>query len=294
VKLIRPATITETLLASSTVPETDHAVWSSVTTYALAARVIKAHRIWESTQASNTNHDPETAGVSWWIDAGPTNRWGMFDNVIGTATTASGSITVELEPGRIDALALLQIDASTADISMDVGGDTVFFRSFSLIDDSEITDWYMYFFEEIRPKDYLVIDDLPVFGEAVTTITLTKPAGTVSCGLCIVGMQSDIGGTRISPSLGINDYSKKTVDEFGNATFVQRSFSKRMSVQLVFNNSEIDRIHSVLSAVRATPAVWIGSDKYSSMLIYGFYRDFEVNIAYVNLSYCTLNIEGII
>jgi hypothetical protein len=107
-------------------------------------------------------------------------------------------------------------------------------------------------------------------------------------------MQSDIGGTRISPSLGINDYSKKDVDEFGNATFVQRSFSKRMGVKLVFNNSEIDRIHSVLSAVRATPVVWIGSEKYSSMLIYGFYRDFEVDVAYVNLSYCTLNIEGMI
>jgi hypothetical protein len=127
-KLIRPTAVSDTNLVSSTVPETDHAAWSSGTTYALAARVIKAHRIWESTQASNTNHDPQTAGISWWVDMGPTNRWGMFDTVVGTETTATGSITLVLEPGRIDALALLQLDAATVTVNMTLAGDTVFWR----------------------------------------------------------------------------------------------------------------------------------------------------------------------
>jgi hypothetical protein len=293
-KLIRPTAVSDTNLVSSTVPETDHAAWSSGTTYALAARVIKAHRIWESTQASNTNHDPQTAGLSWWVDMGPTNRWGMFDTVVGTETTATGSITIVLEPGRIDALALLQLDAATVTVNMTLAGDTVFSRSISLIDDALITDWFMYFFDPIRPRDYVVITDIAVFGEATTTITISRPTGDVSCGLCVVGQQSDLGGTMLHPSLGINDYSKKVTDDFGNTSLVPRSFSKRMGAKLILNNSEVDRVHSVLSAHRALPIVWIGSDQYSSMLVFGFYRDFEVDIAYVNYSYCTLNIEGMI
>ena len=43
-KLIRPNTINDAALVSSTVAETDHPVWSSATTYALGARVIKVER----------------------------------------------------------------------------------------------------------------------------------------------------------------------------------------------------------------------------------------------------------
>lgn len=293
-KLIRPNAISDAALVSSSVSETDHPAWSSVTTYALGAHVIKGHRIWESVQATNLNHDPQTAGVAWWVDIGPTNRWAMFDEKVGTLTTAATSLSVTLFPGRIDAIALLQVVASTATITMHIGAVEVYTRTISMIDDSIVTDWFGYFFEPIRPKDYVLLTDLPVYGEATITITLSKPSGDVSCGMCIVGQQSDIGGTLRSPSLGINDYSKKTIDDFGNTTLVERSFSKRMSAKLVLNNTDVDRVHAVLSAVRAVPVVWIGSSNYSSMLVFGFFRDFEIDIAYLTFSYCTLNIEGMI
>lgn len=293
-KLIRPITINDARLVSSTRAEDDYAAWSAVTTYALGDRRIKAHRIWESVQGSNLNHDPETDGVSWWADMGPTNRWGMFDEKVGTVTSAAGSLTVVLAPGRFDSLALLQVSAASASISMSVGAEVVYEYTESLIDDSEITDWHQYFFEPIRPKDYVLLTNLPIYGEAETTITLTQNSGDVSIGMSIVGMASDVGGTLKSPSLGINDYSKKSTDEFGNTTLVQRSFSKRMGVKLMVDNSEVDRIHAALSAIRAIPVVWIGSKQYSSMLIYGFFRDFDIDVAYSSFSYCTLNIEGMI
>lgn len=293
-KLIRPSTINDAALVSSTVAETDHAAWSSAITYALGALVIKNHRIWSSAQASNTNHDPATSGVSWWVDTGPTNRWAMFDDKVGTLTTATETMVVTLAPGRIDSVTLLQVVASTVTIEMTVGAGLVYLRSFSLIDDSTVTDWFGYFFDPIRPKDYVLAMDLPVYGEAETTITFDKPSGDVSCGMCIVGQQSDVGGTLASPSVGINDYSKKVTDDFGYTSVVERSFSKRMGAKLILSNGEIDRVHSVLSSVRAIPVVWVGTDQLSAMLIFGFFRDFEIDIAYATFSYCTLNIEGMI
>lgn len=293
-KVIRPTTINDSRLVSSTVAEDDYAAWSSATSYALGARSIKAHRIWESSQASNTNHDPETSGPTWWVDIGPTNRWGMFDEKVGTVTTATDELTVVIAPGRFDSLALLQLSAASVTITMTVGAEVVYEHTESLIDDSEITDWYQYYFEPIRPKDYLLLMDIPIYGEAETTITLTKNSGTVSIGMCIVGMQSDVGGTLNGVTLGINDYSKKSTDDFGNTTLVQRSFSKRMGAKLMVDNSEVDRVHAALSSLRSVPAVWVGYGRYSSMLVYGFFGTFEIDVAYASFSYCSLNIEGMI
>ena len=290
-KMIRPTSVTDSILTSSSVAENEFSAWSSATTYSLDQQVIKSHRIYKSLQASNTNHDP-ISSPTWWLDIGPTNRWAMFDNAVGTLTTASGSITVTLAPGRVDSVALIGVDASTVVVEM-TNGTTVYSKTVPMIDDSSVTDWYLYFFEPVRTKDYVVLTDLPVIGEASITVTISKSSGNVSCQALIVGMKSEIGGMLSSPSIGIVDYSRKSTDDFGVTTLVQRSFAKKLDCKLILDNSEVDRVVSALSSVRATPIVWVGSDRFSTMVVYGFFRDFSIDIAYARNSYCSLNIEGL-
>ena len=97
-RLIRPTTLTDAMLTSSTAPETDYPAWSSVTAYTVGARVIltATHRRYEALAAS-TNVSPSTDPTKW-LDLGPTNRWAMFDARVGTATSraragASTSLT---------------------------------------------------------------------------------------------------------------------------------------------------------------------------------------------------------
>ncbi len=292
-KVIRPNTIGDAQLVSCTIPETDHAAWSSGTTYALGDKVIKAHERWESLQASNTNHDPESS-PTWWSELGPTNRWAMFDEKVWTISSAADTFSVTVAPGRCDALAMVNVVASTVDVEMVVDSEVVYSRTVSMVDEVSITDWYQYFFEPIKPHNYLLLTDLPIYGDAEITVTLTASPGTPSVGVLVFGMQSDLGGTAPSPTMGINDFSVKSTDDFGNTTLVRRAYSKRLATRLIFNNTELDRVYDVLTSLRAAPVIWIGSDRYSSMVIYGFYRDFEVDIAYAQISYCTLNIEGLI
>lgn len=293
-KKISPTPITDDRLVSSSVPENDFGVWESSYTYSAGQTVIKGHRIWESVQSANLNHDPETSLAGWWLDIGPTNRWSMFDDVVGTSTSAEEVINVTLQPGRIDSLALMQLNAAMATITQRVGVEVVREITVSLINDDDMGDWFEYFFSPIEQKDSLVITDLAVYGESTIEINLTKNAGVVSCGICIVGLKDDLGGTLASPSVGINDYSRKSVDEFGRTSLVQRDFSKRGSFRMVVDNVDVDRVFRRLASSRATPAVWVGSQKYSPVLIYGFFKDFEIDIAYERFSYCTLNIEGMI
>ena len=52
----------------------------------------------------------------------------------------------------------------------------------------------------------------------------------------------------------------------------------------------------VLAEVRATPCAWLGVDVagFDPLTVYGFYKDFSIDIAYFYTSRCNLEIEGLI
>lgn len=95
-----PVKITGPMLHATDVPEADYDVWSAGTTYALGARVIKDHVIWESAQASNLSHDPATAGAAWWLKVSATNRWKLFDFEQVTTTQQATAMYYEIDPGQ--------------------------------------------------------------------------------------------------------------------------------------------------------------------------------------------------
>lgn len=127
----------------------------------------------------------------------------MFDQALGTSTSATGSIEVALDAGDIRATALLDVVGTTVrvrkagyDRTLPVAGGTLTFL------------------------------DLPA-GSGQVTVTITG-GGTVSVGTLLVGRVLGLGITEASPSAGITDYSRKEVDEFGAVAIVQRAWAKRM------------------------------------------------------------------
>lgn len=293
-KLISPTKITDARLVSSSIPENDWGVWEAATTYWQGARIIRDHRIWESVQAGNLNRDPLTAPAGWWLEVGATNRWAMFDASVGSRSRAEAQIAITLAPGRADSLILLDLDAATVTVTQRAGADVISQRTVATIDNSAIADWAAYFFDPLYQADFVAITNLPVFGESTLEISIAKFSGEVSCGVCVVGLSADLGKTLVSPSVGINDYSRKVTDDFGNTSLVRRDFAKRQSARMVVPNNDVDRVFRTLAAARATPAVWVGGAEYSALILYGWFRDFEVDIAYASASYCSLTIEGMI
>ena len=294
-KIIRPITIDDSKFISSSLPETDFAAWSSATTYAVADKVIKAHRIWQSVQASNLNHDPETSGVSWWADVAPTNQRAMFDGRVSTRSIGTNSITVVLRPGRINSLALFNVDAAQVEFTMTVGGEIIRQRTISMFDPSVVNSWSTYFYEPIRQRRDMVLTDIPVFGEAEITITLSRTSGTVACGMLVVGLVSDLGKILSGAKISINDFSKVVDDGYGGLYLQQGEWAKRAEVKLVLPSSEVDRVQYQLADYRATPLAWIGAGgKFQSLLIFGKYDSFDVDIEYTDISYCSITIRGLI
>lgn len=68
-----------------------------------------------------------------------------------------------------------------------------------------------------------------------------------------------------------------------------------MSVRMMVENFALNNLQRTIADLRATPCVWVGVDNagYAPLTIFGFYRDFSIDVAYPTKSYCNLEIEGL-
>lgn len=295
-KVIKPTTMTSGALVSTTATETVLA-WNSATSYALNDRALltSTNLIYACIQTPCVNKDPATQPL-YWSTVGPTNKWAMFDSQVSTATTATTTLTVVLDTGFVNSLAMVGLVGSSVTVSATDGaaGPTVYSTTVAL-DGAIILDWYQYFFEPFNTLSEIALTNIPTYTALRITATIT--GSSVAVGNLIFGTSYDLGMTEASPNIGIIDYSRKdTNSTTGVTTFAVRSYSKRMSVRSMIDTASLNKVQRVLTDVRATPCMWIGSDDtttYAPLAIYGFYRDFSIDIAYATKCFCSLEIEGL-
>jgi hypothetical protein len=298
VKIIRPLAIDAGNLTSS-IAEDDGPEYSAGATYALGAVVINAagsnptHHAYESLAAGNVGHPLDDP--AWWLDLGATNKFRMFDQVNGTLTVgASGTIDATIDTSsRADGLALFGLDATEVQVTVTSAAGVIYDQTYPLNADLGINSWYEWLTQEVEFKTDLVLTDLPSNAGNDIRVVISGP-DAVSCGTMVVGQLRDLGSTPLGAKGGITDYSRKTTDDFGRTTLVERGYAKRWSFQPLVENQQVDPLFRILAQYRATPIVWIGAEEYSSTIIFGWARDWSVAIAYPTQSLLSLEIEGLI
>jgi hypothetical protein len=277
-RVVRPTNITEANLVSSTVAENDFPAWANGTTYASGAKVIRTqtHRVYQSLVDGNAGHVPEASGTQW-QDIGPTNRWAMFDQKIGTATKAIGPIVIVLAPGSIDALAAIETDAETVQVQLTrPDGSHPYDKTKSTnVGGAAITSYYQWFFDPIGRRTILPFLDISSYPDATVTVTLTaaSPSTPVSIGSLIVGRLLELGETVNDVDIDDQDYTVKTKDDFGNWTVVERPFSRRMVLPFALPAASVDYVDRELNNLRAQICFWVGDERFDSLQILGFFTD---------------------
>lgn len=267
-QLIQPIDVTDAVLAASDMAENDHPQWASGVTYAAGARVIlpATHRIYESLVDGNVGANP-AASSGKWLDVAPTNRWAMFDQALGSATVSGAGIDVTLNAGAATALALLDV-VGTA-VRVRVGG---YDRTMA-----------------VGPGATTFLD-LPGTGAPIR-VTIDGNGG-VAVGTLLVGRLVSLGVTEAGPTASINDYSRKEIDDFGEVTVVQRAWSKKMAAKALIDTAALDVVFNRVAAVRARPSLWIGQSGIDCLTIYGFFKDFSIEVG-ETVSKLSLSIEGL-
>lgn len=292
-KMIPVVPVTDATLTSSTIDEDDYAAWDSGTTYALNDRVIKAHRVWESVQAANTDNDPESDDGTWWTDLGATNRWQVFDGIIQTQATQAESATWVVTPGAIvSAVSLFNITGATVQITVtDPTEGVVYDETYDLTDNTNVFDAYSYFFSPIVTKDTLCVTDLPPYSSAEISVTINNPSGTAAVGQIAFGQPEVFGTTLDEVPLGIDDYTRLNEDAFGRTTPVIRGYARTATPAIAVDTYRVTYLERRLADQRGTPTVWAFDTKYgdNELAYLGFYRSF--NFLYQHASKTIMDLE---
>jgi len=295
-KAVKPTALTSAMLISTTATEV-YSAWNAASAYIAGGRVIytATERVYERLVDGTTATAPNLDATNW-LDIGLTNKWAMFDSEISTVTTAPTTLTTVLKPGYVNSLALFGLVGQTVTVTVQNGlaGPVVYGPEVIDLDGTVIADWYMYFFEPFVQMAEVVLTDLPPYEDAHITITLDG-TGTVECGICLAGTFYSLGDTEFGASVSIVDYSRKETSALGVTTFVRRAYSKRMSARMMIDTVQINKVQRVLADLRATPCAWIGTDEsgFEPLTVYGFYRDFSIDVAYPTKSYCSIEVEGL-
>jgi len=304
-KVIKPTTIADAMFVSSSIPETDYTAWNAATSYTVGQRVMRAvtgvHRNFENLIAGVNATLPElatTGATPRWLDLGATNRWAMFDNKVGTVSSASTSFNTVLTPGSISGVAALGLTGRTLQIQMKstVGGTVVYSNTVNL-DGTIITSFYDWFFEDYQQLSDVTLTDLPSqYTAPEVTFTLSATAGTVSCGTFSLGKVYTLGLSQYGATVGIISYSVKSTDVFGNTTVVKRQNSKRNNLKLMTDKALFNRTYKLLADLDSVPCVYIGAEAlgYEPLIVYGFWKDFSIDVAYPTMNLTNIEIEGLV
>ena len=296
---IPPIDVTPAKLTVTNIPMPDATVgeveWAVGTTYALGARVVVSAdlSLYESLQAGNVGKAPITNPL-WWVKVSAVNRYRMFDNVNSSQSTRSGLIDVSVTPGAIvNALALLNISAQTVRVRMtDPTDGVVFDKTYTMQAPPNFALWWNYYFDPISTKTDLFVM-LPSYSQATIRVEITN-SGIAKCGVMIIGSAIPIGdGVEYGASLGIQDYSRKERNDFGDVILVERSFTKRANYRMLVPNSQRAGISRLFAQYRAKPSLWIGVEGEEDTYIYGIYKDYQFIIEFTEHSVLTLDLEGL-
>lgn len=296
-QVIKSLAIGEAQLVATSVPENDHLAWNAGTTYAEGARVIQSHAIYESVQGANLDKNPATQ-AEWWSRVGPTNRWKAFDLSSTTQTVVGASGWFELAPGQsVSHVMLLNLTGvasarvrswSGADTSGDADFDSTLYTE--TISESS---WYVWTFEPRESLGELIFGDIPAAAAPRLRIDFTGSAGA-AVGVVGCGAQREIGrGVRWGARIGIQDFSRKERNDYGDTHLVQRAYAKEASFNVVVRNADLNNVYDLLARLRATPCLWIGVEHLRLTTVWGFYRNFDIAISYATHSDCTIELEGL-
>ena len=298
--VVKPLTITDGMLSvpGTNVPEADYAAWNSGTTYAADARVIltSTHKIYQSLQAGNLNKDPVTQPL-WWIEVSPTNRWALFDGGISTQTKQATYIKYTITPGEtINAIAALNLTNATSaviTVTSAIAGGTVYSKTIDLSPLPANPSWWDWIFGLKREPHQSIQTDLPSYPDAVIKFELYGGA-SLAIGVLLLGQQRAFGtGIRYGTKVGIQDYSRKEKNDFGDTVLVQRAYADRADFEMTIDRGEVDSVKNLLTDLRAIPCLWIGSSAYEATAVFGWWKDFNILISYPTSSDCSLQIEGL-
>jgi len=281
-------------LLSSNVAEDEYPPYAVGTTFGLDAYCIDLpnHLVYRSLVTGNLGN--ALTDDTKWQKIGYTNRWRMIDQYNSTVTSNANSIVHVFTPNQIAQgvyLAGVEGDEVTT-VVQDRTSGVVYSETQSQIVSNSSSSFYRWIFSRIRRKTFFISVMLPPYFDAIVTIIIKKPGGTAKCSMCVLGPLMDIGLSLYGLAAEIKDYSTTKFDFDGTSTSVERGYAKRLSVDVIVYNENLDYVYELLAGYRQKNVVYVGSVLYGMAIAFGKLSSFKLVIPELEVSKMAAQIEG--
>lgn len=302
-KITIPFQVTDANIVSINIPENDYAVHSMSSTYGLADRVIVTgvdiHRIYQSVHAANTGNNPlnelDLNNPVHWSLVGATNAYKIFDTYTSSQAIYDNTITFTVKNlGVLNTIGLINIDANSASIvGYDAGDVEIYNQTVDLVSYATFSSYYDYYFTPFLRRNVYVFEDIPPVNNGKFVITLTA-TGTVKIGNFVGGYGYEMAAINYSSNVRQKDYSIKQQLPTGEYYFAEGATSTVAEFLFTLPNEKFDLLQRLIQQLRATPALYVGSELYESTNLYGIILDAPSVLTYSAHSECRMQVESLI
>ena len=270
--------------------------YNVATTYAKDATVYDPARkiVYWSMVAGNVGK--ALSDPAFWNKRTAINRWAMFDDRNSTQTSNPEEIVSVFSAQAItQGLFAGAMDASEVRVSMThPTRGLVFSEAKSLVLPRSGSSFYGWCFNRLRLRTWFLTLKLPVFANALVTVTIKKPGGVPKCGMCLLGPTVDVGLSMMGLSTELKDYSTTTFFTDGSSSTVERGFSKKMSVDISVESDRVESIEDDLIKRRQKTLVFLGSTLRGDTMLVGRFSSLRKVIDSFPRSKMALQIDGVL
>ena len=279
-------------LTSSTTPVEDYPAWDSATTYNTGDIVIYDNKIYKSLEDSNANNQPDISPLAWGFVSW-TNPYRCVDTYINTQTESDDDIVMWFDISKTNGIALFNVEASS--VAMEIyGTDGTLLLSKEESAITGVSNWKDYFFTELEDTDRF-FSPLPFIFQGKIKLTIKK-LNKAKVGMVIIGYMQDLGITLQGVNAGIDDYSKKIIDENGNIYLKKGNYRDTLECKVFLYNTDFSTAKQRLVKLRGEPVLWVATeeDTYRELLLYGYYESFGFSISNSVTNELSLTLRGLV
>jgi hypothetical protein len=252
---------------------------------------------WES-QASQSGNYPPVDDTTNWVELGYSQSWMMFDDYTSSQTVKSSAIEVEIESSKCNSLVVYNVNASSMTVLVEdqstIPATELLNETYSFYQPTTSASYWDYFYADIDRYSSMRVT-IPIAYNTTTTVTFTPLTDQdVKVGHVQVGRAKSIGKSQYGLNAQIKSWGRKDENDFGEVYLKKGKTAKKLNLDLFIERGSFDDVFQALEALDSTP---IGFDMnndatdYTTLVIYGFYLDFQIVIPNVAYNECNLEIQ---
>lgn len=294
-RTVSPLEITDSVLIAQP-PLEDSAVAWVAGSWPQGSRVRYQHQVYQAGAAVN-DAVPPPDNPTLWIKVGPTNTWALFNGRTSQSSKFNATASYRFRFGQavdaVSAIGLVDVQSIRVRV-VDPTYGTVYDKALTVGLAPETADWWEWHFGEWTPTGALgLFTGLPAYPQADVLVDFTGTT-QMEVGNLILGNAKEWGhGVQMGASVGIQDFSKKTLDEFGNRVLVECTYIGWADMSVPIRRGEITAIKNYMARNRARPILFLGSQDIEALNVFGIAKDWSVSIEYFDYSMFAIQLEEV-